>query len=63
VCRDLLTYSINKDACNGCTLCARICPTGAIAGNKREPHVIVHDQCIGCGSCLDVCRQHAVEVA
>jgi Pyruvate/2-oxoacid:ferredoxin oxidoreductase delta subunit len=62
VCRDLLTYAIDKERCNGCTLCAKTCPTGAIAGNPREPHVIVHDQCIGCGSCLDVCRQHAVEV-
>jgi NADH-quinone oxidoreductase subunit F len=59
VCTPLLTYTIN-DLCNGCTACARACPTAAISGERKELHVIDQDLCIKCGKCFTVCRFDAV---
>ena len=62
VCKALITYRIDADACNGCTLCAKACPQDAISGKKKELHVIDQDKCIKCGICMDVCNQDAVLV-
>jgi NADP-reducing hydrogenase subunit HndC len=62
VCRDLITYRIDADICNGCTLCAKNCPQACIAGTNKEPHTIDQDACIRCGACMDVCPVDAVVV-
>ncbi len=59
-CRALVGYAIDPDKCRGCTMCARKCPTGAIAGRVKEAHVIDAGKCIKCGSCFDSCRFGAV---
>ena len=59
-CTELLTYEIDPAKCIGCTLCAKACPAGAIAGGPKKPHAIANARCIGCGSCIDVCRFAAV---
>jgi NADH:ubiquinone oxidoreductase subunit F (NADH-binding)/(2Fe-2S) ferredoxin len=61
-CKGLLTYTIDTNACTGCTLCAKKCPTTAIVGEKKKAHYIVDEKCIRCGTCLDVCRAGAVSV-
>ena len=63
VCQDLKVFSINVDACKGCTLCAKKCPVDAIQGSLKNPHYIIEDKCVGCGTCLNVCRFDAVVVA
>ena len=60
VCAELKRYRIIAEACKGCQLCAKKCPTNAILGSPKHPHVIVAEKCIGCGTCLDVCRLGAV---
>jgi NADH-quinone oxidoreductase subunit F len=58
-CAALLTYDINEN-CNGCTACARACPTAAITGERKEMHYLSQDLCIKCGKCFTVCRFDAV---
>ena len=60
VCKALIEYGIDAETCNGCTLCARKCPVGAISGEKKEVHKIDTSQCIKCGICYEVCRFDAV---
>jgi NADH:ubiquinone oxidoreductase subunit F (NADH-binding)/(2Fe-2S) ferredoxin len=62
-CRGLLTYRIDTEACRGCTVCAKKCPTAAIVGENKKAHYIVDDKCVRCGSCYEACRFDAVRVA
>jgi len=61
VCRDLIVYHITEN-CNGCTLCAKNCPTKAISGETKGIHRIDQNKCIKCGICLESCKFDAVEV-
>ncbi|OGG04624.1 MAG: hypothetical protein A3F83_06350 [Candidatus Glassbacteria bacterium RIFCSPLOWO2_12_FULL_58_11] len=59
-CKALVTYEIDPKNCNGCTLCAVNCPSGAISGTAKEPHVIDQEKCTSCGICYDICKFEAV---
>ena len=63
VCKNLMRFTIDPEACRGCTLCARNCPAGAIAGAVKAPHVIDQEKCIKCGACVDNCRFNAIHKA
>jgi NADH-quinone oxidoreductase subunit F len=60
-CKSLFYYRIDPEACAGCTLCARFCPTQAASGDAREPHSIDNGLCIRCGICFEGCRFKAIE--
>ena len=62
-CKNLLCYSIDTAKCVGCTACARVCPVNAIAGERKQPHIIDAAKCIKCGQCFEVCKFHAVSRA
>lgn len=62
VCRSLIRYEIIADTCTGCTVCARNCPTGAISGERRQPHSINPDVCIRCGICMQVCNFNSITI-
>lgn len=61
-CKSMLKYFIKEDDCVGCTACARVCPTGAITGVKKEAHLINQDLCIKCGACKDKCHFDSIEL-
>ena len=67
VCKDLLEYSVIKDKCFGCGMCAKKCPVGAISvtdytapGKKKPAYEIDHSKCIKCGACIDTCKFKAI---
>ncbi|MEW6546045.1 MAG: NADH-quinone oxidoreductase subunit NuoF [Bacillota bacterium] len=60
VCRSLTSFVIDRAECMGCGACTRVCPSGAITGNVKEPHEIDQEKCIRCGQCRSVCAFSAV---
>ena len=60
VCTNLIEFVIDKDACTGCSVCAKRCPTKAITGEIGKFYTIDQTKCIKCGTCLDVCKFGAV---
>lgn len=58
-CLPLLTFTITE-ACNGCMACGRVCPSGAITGEKKQRHEIDHSKCIQCDECFKTCKFHAI---
>ena len=63
VCKELITYAIDPEACTGCRLCAKNCPQECITGERKEAHVIDTAKCIKCGVCKDVCTFDAVRIS
>jgi NADH-quinone oxidoreductase subunit F len=61
-CKALITYEVLADVCTGCTKCTKFCPTGAISGAKKKPHVIDEAKCVRCGLCMDVCKFNSINV-
>jgi formate hydrogenlyase subunit 6/NADH:ubiquinone oxidoreductase subunit I len=61
-CRELIRFRVIEEACTGCTLCAKVCPTQAATGERKEIHHIDQTLCITCGLCYEACRFDAIEI-
>jgi len=59
-CKALIHYEVQPDVCRGCGLCVKVCPTGAISGERKQPHSIDQEKCIKCNSCLERCPFGAI---
>ena len=67
VCKNLLSFNIDKDVCIGCGKCARNCPVDAIyktdyvaEGHKLPSYAIDTAKCIKCGACMAGCKPGAI---
>ena len=56
----VLSYAVNPDNCKGCGACKRACPSHAILGDLRHPHVVNPYKCTCCGECATKCRFDAI---
>lgn len=45
---------LEQDKCTGCSLCAKLCPTGAITMEGKYP-VFLESACVGCCTCFNNC--------
>jgi len=60
--RGRLTF--NKETCVYCTVCAKKCPTGALAVNRaKKEWAIDRLLCIACGYCVESCPKKSLELA
>jgi NADH:ubiquinone oxidoreductase subunit F (NADH-binding)/(2Fe-2S) ferredoxin len=55
VCKALISYYIDPEKCQACSICLKNCPSQAITGGKKVAHVIDQGKCAKCGVCLEVC--------
>jgi NAD-dependent dihydropyrimidine dehydrogenase PreA subunit len=59
-CKELIFLSIDPEKCTGCGACLRVCPIGAILGEKKKPHHLDGDKCAKCRACYETCKFGAV---
>ena len=55
LCKGLLSYYIDPEKCQACTICKKNCPADAINGEPLKIHIIDQLKCVKCGNCFDVC--------
>lgn len=54
-----------SNGCNGCQICAKSCPTGALAKTEQDGRVeltFTAAHCTGCNVCAEVCCWNAIHV-
>ncbi len=60
VCKALRQYVVSPELCKMCGKCFKVCPSGAIAWEKKKKAEIDKNKCIKCGACYDACPFDAI---
>jgi len=55
-----LAYDIEK--CEGCGLCAEVCPHGVFEVKGKRARIVDRDSCMECGACVMNCPAEAIAV-
>ena len=55
VCKSMLKFKIDTEACKRCGICKKNCPADAISGDRETPFAIDQNKCIKCGVCIEKC--------
>ncbi len=56
-----MSIRVIKDKCNGCTLCERVCPQGAVSIVDKLATIEI-EKCSFCGACISACRFRAITI-
>ena len=56
-----MAYTVNRDNCLCCGICAANCPTSAAKLDDEGFAYIDEDECCGCGECAYNCPNNAIE--
>ena len=57
---DKILPIIDLDRCNGCGLCAQLCPTHAVEMIDARPAIVRVQDCAYCGMCEEMCPVEAI---
>ncbi|OPZ80452.1 MAG: Ferredoxin-2 [bacterium ADurb.Bin429] len=52
--------AVDREQCNACGRCARVCPMELYPGAHREEGVMTHGDCLKCSSCVVACPRQAL---
>lgn len=55
------SVQLNREKCQGCVSCVKLCPTEAIRVRNGKAEILA-DRCIDCGACASGCPYHAFSV-
>lgn len=56
------TLRLDDSRCNGCGLCAQVCPHGVFSVSGGKAVVVDRDRCMECGACAMNCGAAAISV-
>ena len=55
------SVQLNREKCQGCVSCVKLCPTEAIRVRNGKAEILA-DRCVDCGACASGCPYHAFSV-
>ncbi len=59
---NVVTLQLDAEACNGCEMCAIVCPHEVFNIENRKAVIADKDACIECGACAINCPVNAIRV-
>lgn len=59
---EINTLQFDLTRCNGCGMCAAVCPHGVFAVNGRQARLVRRAACMECGACQLNCPTNAISV-
>jgi NAD-dependent dihydropyrimidine dehydrogenase PreA subunit len=59
---DVVTLELNADACNGCSMCLKVCPHDVFELYGKKAIIARRNLCMECGACAINCPQNAISV-
>jgi formate hydrogenlyase subunit 6/NADH:ubiquinone oxidoreductase subunit I len=51
----------DKEACIGCLLCIKVCPSGTITSAEERKVEFNLSRCLFCGQCVEICPKDAIK--
>ncbi len=59
---NVVTLTLDSDACVGCGMCTDVCPQGVLTMEGRKAFIADFDGCMECGACANNCPVEAIRV-
>jgi NAD-dependent dihydropyrimidine dehydrogenase PreA subunit len=60
--KDVVTLQFTEEKCNGCGICAKVCPHEVFEISGGKARIINRDLCMECGACALNCQREAIYV-